>query len=174
MFSLTYSAPYDPYNTVFRMLALFSSTDEPKTISFDTLRIADFYHCFPWLLNEFRAYAKITGFQKDKNQIVKIYPRSAYDILPDKHLVFYRMLPSQLAARAALLDAGSIALEEDQVRLTHKEPRTTKLRDALLEYREQHKALLSFLIVKLSDVPLFGPDGLKERSGLGEFRYDVL
>ncbi|WP_371922225.1 ABC-three component system middle component 5 [Thalassospira sp. GO-4] len=34
--------------------------------------------------------------------------------------------------------------------------------------------LLNFLVSKLAIVPLLGPGGLKDRSGLGEFRYDII
>ncbi len=174
MFSLTYSKTYDPYHTVFRLLALVSAIDTPRSLSFETLRIVDFYHNFPWLLGDFRAYTKIESFQKDKNLVVRKNPKSKFEVLPDKRVVFQRMLPSQLSAKAALAGCKMFELNEDEVRILQIEHGSRKIAELIREYGNDNRDLLSFLMNKLANVPLLGPGGLKERSGLGEFRYDVV
>jgi hypothetical protein len=174
MFSLTYTAAYDPYHTTFRFLAVLDPTVNSDTVGFEVLRIVDFYHNFPWLLEDFSAYSKISGFQKDKNKIVRSYPKSKFEILPDKYQVFQRMLPSQLAARAALAKVGMIEVRDDMISAHKVEISSRTLQEKLEVYREQNQGFLSFLINKIAKVPLLGPGGLKDRSGLGEFRYDVV
>ena len=174
MFSLTYSSAYDPYHTVFRLLSLARSVPFGTEHDFEALRIVDFYHCFPWLLAEFSAYTKISGFQKAKNVVVRSHPRSRFDVLPDKYMVFQRMLPSQLAARAALLETESLERLEERLRFKETAVESDTLRAALDRYSAENKELLSFLGKYLLHVPLYGSGGLKDRSGLGEFRYDVV
>lgn len=174
MFSLTYTAAYDPYHTTFRFLALLDPAINSDTISFDVLRIVDFYHNFPWLLRDFASYSKISGFKADKNRIVRSYPKSKFEVLPDKYQVFQRMLPSQLSARAALAQVGMIEVHDDMINAKVVEIRSRALQENLKIYREQKQDFLTFLVNKLANVPLLGPGGLKDRSGLGEFRYDVV
>lgn len=174
MFSLTYTSAYDPYHTAFRFLALWDTKVGLDSVSFEVLRIVDFYHSFPWLLKDFSAYSKISGFQRDKNRMVKSYPKSKFEVLPDKYQVFQRMLPSQLSARAALTQAGMIEIKDDVIYAREGKLNSTSLHEKLEAYREQHQEFLSFLTEKLAKVPLLGPGGLKERSGLGEFRYDIV
>lgn len=174
MFSLTYSAAYDPYHSVFRFIALFKFVDKGTAVDFESVRIADFYQSFPWLLADFSAYAKISGFLKEKNNIVKKYPQTRFDKLPDKRLVFRRMLASQFAAKSALVKSGGWVVEEEALTSVSYPDFNTDLRNAIDRYSEENTELLSFLGRKLISVPLLGPGGLKDRSGLGEFRYDVV
>ena len=174
MFSLTYSAAYDPYHSIFRFIALFKHVEIGASVDFESVRIADFYQSFPWLLGDFSAYAKISGFLKEKNTIVRKYPKTRFDKLPDKRLVFRRMLASQYAARTAMAKTGSWVVTGDAVTAVAHPDFNAKLRDAIDQYCEENSELLSFLGEKLISVPLLGPGGLKDRSGLGEFRYDVI
>jgi len=84
------------------------------------------------------------------------------------------MMPSQLAARAALVRAEAVKLNGEELSFGNAESIAEKIREELVSYHQQHGALLSFLKDKLCNVPLFGVGGLKDRSGLGEFRYDVV
>jgi hypothetical protein len=174
MFSLTYSAAYDPYHSVFRFISLFRFVDHGAPVDFESVRIADFYHSFPWLLADFSAYAKIAGFQKDKNQVVRAYPKTRFDRLPDNRLVFQRMLASQFAAKSALLKNGDWISDGEALTSTPLAAHNQPLASAVDKYCEKNTELLRFLGEKLISVPLLGPGGLKERSGLGEFRYDVI
>ncbi|WP_126137178.1 ABC-three component system middle component 5 [Tritonibacter mobilis] len=174
MFSLTYTSAYDPYHTTFRFLTLLDPKVGLDAVCFEALRIVDFYHNFPWLLKDFSAYSKISGFQKDKNWVVRNYPKSKFEVLPDKYQVFQRMLPPHLSALAALTQLGMIEVTEDVVYTNEAKLNSTSLQKKVEEYREQHHDFISFLVGKVAKVPLFGPGGLKERSGLGEFRYDVV
>lgn len=174
MFSLTYSAAYDPYHAVFRFAALFEHIEEGIWVDFESLRIADFYHSFPWLLKDFSAYTKITGFLKDKNNIIKTHPQTRFDKLPDKRMVFRRMLASQFAARTALVQTGSWIDSEERIKSIEKPTFNNELTKAIGLYCHENTGLLSFLGEKIISVPLLGPGGLKDRSGLGEFRYDIV
>ena len=174
MFSLTYSSVYDPYHAAFRFLSLARAVEPGSSHDFEAIRIVDFYHCFPWLLKDFTAYTKIAGFQRAKNAVVRAYPQSRFDVLPDRHLVYHRMLPPQLVARAALLESGALAEREEGLQFKPEIVAANTLRSALDLYERENEKLLTFLGRFLMDVPLYGASGLKDRSGLGEFRYDVV
>jgi hypothetical protein len=176
MFSLTYSAAYDPYHTVFRMLALNSVIETPTSFPVETLRIIDFYHKFPWLLNDFKSTNKIPGFQKEKRSATNTIRKTRFDKIPDKYIVYQRMHSNQIASINALIkkDIFHINKEEQKIIMEPQKFKRGALSERVSEYSKSNYELLRFLIKKLAIVPLLGPGGLKDRSGLGEFRYDII
>lgn len=171
MISLSYIAAYDPYHAIFRMLALLEA--DHVAFPVEVVRILDFYQCFPWLLVNLRPARDIPGQVKAHNQIKKKYQPSSYQITPDDAVLFKRMRSSQLAALNSLAANGYIDADnfkESVVQRTMK-PLPAKLSDRVRRYVLDHTDLLAFLR-SVSAVSLFGKDGLKERSGLEEYRYD--
>lgn len=174
MFSLTYSSAYDPYHAVFRLLAFSRIADKAEAYPFDSFRIVDFFHCFPWMIKDFPAYTRIEGFQKFRNSVARQHSGTRFDVLPERQFVFERMMPSQYAARSVLLKEGNLVSSGDNIKIKNSSVRTETLNDALGDYCKENKDLLIFLSRYLIRVPLLGAGGLKDRSGLGEFRYDVV
>lgn len=66
MINISYVAAYDPYHTILRMMAIIDRVSSP--IPVDTLRILDFYLCFPYRLQDYRA-AREGGQVKAHNQM---------------------------------------------------------------------------------------------------------
>ncbi|WP_210253518.1 ABC-three component system middle component 5 [Lentilitoribacter sp. Alg239-R112] len=172
MYSLTYTAAYDPYHTVFRMLGLVFNMQRDKEINIETLRIADFFHCFPWLLKEMSAYTKIPEFLKHKNMVVRLNPRPKFGKLPDSRIMFERMFASQLAAKNLLEINGIFESNDDILIYNSLDSIGVELTQRVESYATENSELLKFISSKLMLVPLQGPGGLKDRSGLSEFRYD--
>lgn len=173
MFSLSYSAAYDPYNAIFRMLSLLTGAPNGE-LPLAVLRIADFYLCFPWLLSELRPVREVPGFISRRNALVRSYKKSSFDVLPASTVLFDRMKPIQDMAVNEMVARGAIsrdAKDQDIVRIA-----PTVLSQALgLKIRsfiDRRKDLVTFLTSDLPQVRIFGADGLKHRTGLGEYRYD--
>jgi hypothetical protein len=85
------------------MLALTITIEKPVTLPVESLRIIDFYHKFPWLLDDFKSTNKIKGFQKEKKAALKNSATTQFEIIPDKFIVFQRMHSSQLSSINALI-----------------------------------------------------------------------
>ena len=175
MFSLTYTPAYDPYHTVFRYVALLKATDT-RCMAARTLRVADFFVCFPWVIKEFRAPQGLVGFTKRRNALLKKYQPSKYDVLPDPRIVFERMGPMQSTAMSAMLGAKLITSEEGGTGKTclHEDHVSLALGQATNAFISEKGELLRFLTENLPQIEILGGDGIFSRSGLGEHKYDVV
>ncbi|WP_417452650.1 ABC-three component system middle component 5 [Kiloniella sp.] len=175
MFSLTYTSAYDPYHAVFRYIALLKASEE-KYMAARTLRVADFFLCFPWKVEELRAPRGVAGFTKQRNLLLKRYQPTVYDVLPDPRVVFERMESMQLTAISAMLGAKLIKCEESGTEDTYlQESHVSKaLANTVDGFIFEHNELFMFLTRYLTQISIFGDGGIFSRSGLGEYRYDII
>jgi hypothetical protein len=173
MFSLSYSAAYDPYHTVFRFLVLLSVADD-GSITRETLRVCDFYMCFPWFLDEFSAPRTLVGFAARRNAIVRRYPKTPYDVVPDKTVLFDRMEAFQALAWETLIAKGLIHPSDASAGIARLV--SDKVPHGLLEsiqaYSSKNKELITLLSKEIPLIKYYGDTGIKQRSGLMEYRYD--
>lgn len=171
MFTLSYSAAYDPYHAIFRMISVLAAAPQRK-LEIHKLRVADFYICFPWLLRNLKPTTKIPQFVRKKNLLSQKYTPTTYDSVPSSSILFSRMEPFQIAAISALL-ANNIAEKNDvlEIALLERLPDLT-LAARVDAYTAKNAELLSFVTDELAQLSYFGPGGLKDRADLGEFRYD--
>lgn len=167
---LVFDPAYDAYHTIFRMQRIILLSQKHE-IEVDRLRIADFYDCFPVLVDQFR--------QRPGDRRFRSISRDAhvpYGGRPDGRLVFTRMQPTQSAAMRTLASAGYLdprALHSGVAKvLTKAFPSSILLR--LEEVNSAQTLLAEFLRTILNDFPLDGPDGLKHRSALLDHRYDAV
>lgn len=173
MISLSYNAALDPFHTIFRMFAILTMS-KGEAIPVDALRILDFYACFPWLLSEFRPDRNVQGFLREHNKLKQQYAPSGYDTAPQPVALFERMRTTQMSALSALasygfidasdFDKGLVALGEKPL------PQAVSLR--VQTFVDANRNLIDFLTQRLGKMDLYGANGLKARSHLGEFRYD--
>lgn len=175
MTQLSYQPAFDPYNAIFRILQLRNGGWFEKAIPYDALRIADFFLLFPFYLqdkdNRYKREHRSIRSIGQKYEAVKPYSR-----LPDKRTLFRRIEPFQVAAIGSLVSSGFVQAEgweQHTVKATETElPQTlsTRLQDEISANRELIEAILKLL----QEYPLTGKDGLKDRTGLLEYRYDVV
>lgn len=178
MLTLSYSACYDPYNTVFRLLCILRSAPEQRMFD-ETIRIADFFLCFPMRLNELRPPNSVSGMRRRKNAAIREASFSEYELLPSSRVLFERMEITQETAMSAL-SAKSIVFVDKE---TGGGMRTISLMEnsissKLIEETDRFISSQRILIDLVSkDFPLIkvnGPDGIKARTGLGEWQYDTI
>ncbi|AUR04580.1 hypothetical protein PhaeoP72_02628 [Phaeobacter inhibens] len=176
MLNISYSASYDPYHTAFRFLTLLQSRVS-ENADYDWLKIADFYLCFPHRLSEFRVPREINGMKKRINGLVRALPDVHYAALPDSNVLFDRMSVVQDTALSALSKQEIVRLSVLNNR-RYVSLQTSSIPRPLAE--DVHMAannqteLLSILADDFLKIKILGPGGLKDRSGLGEFRYDTV
>ncbi|WP_395449924.1 ABC-three component system middle component 5 [Aminobacter sp. UC22_36] len=171
MMQLTYNEAFDPYHAVFRFLRLHLACDLSGNLPFDTLRILDFYLLFPFRLQAMKLFSSDTGWRK----ISKSYENQApYGAMPDDSTIFARMEPFQRAAAASLVRSGQLdsdAWDLNEVRFT-TDARAATVALRCSELNTQMKDVVDILCQIKARYPLGGRDGLKDRTGLLEYRYD--
>ena len=166
---LVYHPAFDIYNGIFRMLQLLTLMKQNE-IELDRLRIWDFYLTFP---NEAR---KIT-FPQNLSELKRVFrkdKKNPYEDLIDDKRIFERMQPYQMSALKSLASYGLIdnkELAKGIVKRTSQEV-PKELIEKINELSVEKSNILK-LILGFNELPLFGKMGLKQRTGLLEFKYDA-
>ena len=169
LIQLTFEPAYDAYHSMFRVSRLLPIVNRAR-LEFDKLRIMDFYVCFPVLIDQARLRREDRRF----NRLSRLRA-PAYSGKPDGRLAFNRMQPTQTAAIQTLALSGFVdskALELGWVEATGKAV-PPKLAARIEEINHEENLLIEFMEVLAKDYPLTGENGLKHRSALMEYRYDV-
>lgn len=171
MTQLTYNEAFDPYHAVFRFLRLNLACDIGARLPFDTLRILDFYLLFPFRLQAMRLFAGDKGWRK----ISKAYEdRAPYGTMPEDSTIFARMEPFQRAAATSLVRSGHLlseAWDSNEVQFTSESlPPPVAARCSAIN--AEMTDIIDILCEIKARYPLGGRDGLKDRTGLLEYRYD--
>lgn len=165
---LIYHPAFDIYNCVFRMLQLLTHMEQEE-VEVDRLRIWDFYLTFP---NEARNISYPNSLSELKG-VFKKKGFNPYEDLIDPKKIIERMKSFQLSALKCIASYGLIdtkLLAKNIVKRSSKEiPRelSDKFNELTLE-----KANIIKLILGFCELPLYGKSGLKDRTGLIEFKYD--
>ncbi|WP_031371022.1 ABC-three component system middle component 5 [Lysobacter antibioticus] len=169
---LTFQPAFDVFHTEFRFLRLRRLMESGIAWHYDQLRIADFYMLFFFRLQDVRLARQHTSIKKFAHKVGE----GRYERQPDNALIFGRMERIQRAAIGTLIakeffDAESfkneLVVETDLV-----EPEAVSQRiDAI---NRQETEIMQFIQVLIADYALLGPNGLKDRTGLLEYRYDAI
>lgn len=162
---LIYHPAFDIYNCAFRVLQLLKYSKQPE-IELDRIRIWDFYLTFP---NE----ARKIKFPRDLLELKRIFkdkPENEYEDLIDPRRIIERMKPYQISSLRYLASYGLIdnnLFLKDIIKRTDKE--IPKELEAKLEETAIEKLNIIKLITGFNNLALWG---IKERTGLIEYRYD--
>jgi hypothetical protein len=173
MIQLSFQPAFDPYHAVFRILRLRGIVERFGPLHKDLLRILDFYLLFPFRIDGIRMLRQHRKFKKLASAYMSAKP---YGNQPEDRTIFDRMEPMQLAALQTLasrelIDADQLAL--GVIKATGV-PVPKELAERVAKANEQDSDLIDFLAALASDYSLIGPDGLKARTGLLEYRYDAV
>lgn len=169
MINITYLPANDPFHAVFRMFVLFPAHDSANC-SYESARILDFYVCFPVLISEFKCPRPLV---KLHNALKRRYIPNTYQVTPKPAVLFNRMRAAQSAAASSLQSYGFIeptAFKKGAISRTDKEL-PERVAATVDEHRKQHAELIEFLD-ELKAYSPYGPNGLRARSELEEYRYD--
>ncbi|UWQ32459.1 hypothetical protein K3555_18320 [Leisingera sp. M527] len=175
MFSLSYTSAYDPYHTVFRYLVLLNSA-EGAWLPYRSARVADFFLCFPWALQDVKAPRDVKGFARHRNSLVKDYTPSSYERVPNDRVVFERMEVIHAAAVSALAGAKMIEandLQNEEI-ILNRDAISERMQEAIDLFTETHASLVDFLSTKLPQIDERGKDGIFARTRLGDYSYDIV
>lgn len=167
---LIYHPAFDMYHCVFRIVRILLSLPVAEYET-ERVRIFDFYSLFPYLLNDIRAPRNATSDRKKFGAL-----ENSYEKVEDKKRFFLSLEPYQDSAIKSLASyeiIDSAALRNSRILLI-----PTNIPPALtVSAKNSDKRFskdLEFFRDYLLDIELTGDTGLKQRTGLFEYRYDVI
>jgi hypothetical protein len=165
---LVYHPAYDAYHCIFRILSIL---DVRASLDMDMLRLLDYALCFPVAVADFRLPGDMYTVKKMVRDSGNLY-RSPLN----QKATFAALAATQEGALVCLAAAGFVAQDELQKgRVTRTgvllpsgiaARRDNFKKTEAIFFNHVMKAMLSF--------PLQGEGGLKDRSGLMEYRYDFV
>lgn len=171
MIQLTFEPALDPFHAIFRFLRLRDVFTSIGPVHRDLARILDFYLLFPFRVEGIR----LTPQDRKYKSLSKTYAISKpYGEQPEDRILFSRMEPMQIAALDTLADQNFIIPERwsvGEVMTTDEQP-PLAIVERVKTANEANADLMSFLSTLGSTYALTGKDGLKDRTGLLEYRYD--
>jgi hypothetical protein len=166
---LVYHPAFDPYGALLRAIRLLSAT--PLGLDPMALRILEFYLLFPEQLRNIRLSPSLRSIVRK----IPAEPRFPYDRLPAPRTVFERMASSSDAALQTIIARGLAIPAKDSAKL---QLRRDLVPDGIVglvaEQNQSEATLIEGLIELAATFPTNGSNGLKDRSGLAEYRYDVV
>ena len=167
MTQLAYHPAFDAYNAILRIIRILLSV--PQSVDSQALRILDFYLVFPETL----VSARLTSELRTAVRKLASKPRFPYDKVPSSKALFARMESPHEAARQTLISKGFVVFDVDGLSLSRSST-PQELLDLASEQNQNEEGLMAFLSALGQAFPINGPNGLKDRSGLLEYRYDVV
>lgn len=164
-----YHPAFDLYHCVFRLLQVLEHMKH-KEVEVDRLRIWDFYLTFP---NEAR-HISFPMELKELKRVFKSKEANPYEDLIDAKRILQRMKSYQVAALKCL--ASYDLIDADELNKGYVKRTTINIPDEIQERivqlnTEQENVLK--LVIGFNELPLFGKTGLKDRTGLIDFKYDA-
>ncbi|WP_421953713.1 ABC-three component system middle component 5 [Polaromonas sp.] len=162
---LVYHPAYDSYHCLFRAAAILEVCQRTEA---ERLRVLDFCLSFPAVVAEFRLPQGRASLRK-----AALQAKSPYRDPISSKSVFVNLGRIQAAAFSCLSATGLVSVASGFIYRTEIPlPKPIKAKCEQLQNRE--KVFFDLLLSQLVDMPLYGPDGLKARSGLLEYRYDTV
>lgn len=167
---LMYHPAFDANHCLYRIVSILHATRHTQ-ISWPLLRMLDFYYLFPSQLKKIQPWPR--EISKLKTLVTKIPEQ--FEELTNPTRTFFELEPFQKSATLELIARGVISKPAFDQGLMELEP--DSLSSAYIELLATDTFLGSEafgVITKgLPIVPLNGSNGLKSRSGLMEYIYDL-
>jgi len=159
---------FDTYHCALRISCIAFDSGENE-IEWDRLRLLDFYVTFPHLLRKMRMPKE---FMAERSALKEVL--DPYESLPSPAKLFFQLGEIESAA-AKLLAAGGFIDRDSLLRGAVVLQPTSKhrLQDLLAPLQFRNSRWYALVVNKLAHYPMHGHDGLKNRSGLMEYRHDA-
>jgi hypothetical protein len=172
MTQLSYQPALDPFHAMYRHLRILSVIDA-KALPVDHARILDFYLLFPFRVSGIRLKAQHRRFRGLAETYNEARP---YGDQPPDVQIFARMKPMQIAALESLaakdfIKAGAL---QDGTVVRSGRALPPALVERVSKANSKQQNLMQIIQALSSEYPLLGKDGLKDRTGLLEYRYDAV
>lgn len=167
---LIYHPIHDVNHCVYRILLILENSQH-SDIDLDLFRLIDFYFIFPHLLKEIKPFpSNLASFKK----VIKRIPEP-YELISNIKRTIYDLEAIQTTAIQNLMAKNIVeidAYKRKSLKRTEEslpESIYEKIRNSDIVKEEWFRMLIN----EFPTVNFLGKKGLKARSGLMEFRYDV-
>ncbi len=167
---LMYHPAFDANHCLYRLISILHFTGEAR-VTWPLLRILDFYYLFPSQLKEIKPWPR--EIQKYKAQVQKVPDqfeditnpaRTFFDLESFQKTALLELIAKGVLSKSAF-DEGVMKLELQSIPSAYVE---------LLATDDFLKSEAFTVITKALPIAVFnGPKGLKSRTGLMEYIYDV-
>jgi hypothetical protein len=164
---LIYHPAFDGYHCIFRMLLIAGFV---KNLEIDKARILDFYLVFPGTVKSVRLPDNLRELRTQAKVAANPYRdpvNSASTFIEMRHIQEEAL---RSIAASGLIDIEAFAA--GYVIRTNR-PLPESLEARLRDFVDANKPIAEGVLTGLSQIPLLGQNGLKDRSQLMEYRYDL-
>lgn len=164
---LIYHPAYDAYHCVFRSILLTNHLDE---IEVAKLRLLDFYLTFPAELIKASLPREISHAKRIVKPYLNRYHGPVSGLQTFKDMEHIQMSAFGTLAATEIFDAESFSkgLIKRSTSIIFPE-----MQERIILFEDENKELLNLIVKDLSSIPLLGDNGLKKRTNLMEYKYDV-
>lgn len=165
---LIYHPAFDINHARLRIVQILEGLRD-REVPFDLLRILDFYFLFPHLLADVQLKKGMTRVKRELGARGNKYNR-----VPAPRILIRQMEGIHETAVRALQASKLVDVPARDMAIVKRSdvPLPDELKKVIADQPEQEQALASILSSEVATIPLNGPNGLKARSGLLEYRYD--
>ena len=165
---LIYNQTFDIYHCAYRVLFSLSVLPE-REYQIGFIRLVDFYVLFPHMLSQVRLPTKHRSLKKKLSS-----KKNNYNDIPSPKRLFNDLYNIQIQcinflSSINLIDSRKV-IENIILKSNTQIPSDI---NNLIQSELSHNESLIQTIHALSEIPLNGTNGLKARTGLMEYRYDV-
>lgn len=171
MIQLAFESAFDPFHAAFRILRQLEFRGG-AAISVARLKILDTYVAEPRRCLDIRVPPGL----KKKAKLAAACQPPTYGARPSAGAMFNRMSPMQDAAIQTLAFQGFVDADSFAQGLAMRTDTALpeNLAARILQVNVSQNDLMTFLLNDLAAIDFNGPNGLKARTSLGEFRYDIV
>lgn len=164
---LIYHPAYDAYHCVFRMLAIINSI---QLLEIDKARLLDFYLIFPSAIANIRLPQNLSSGRKMSKNL-----KNSYRDPINSSSLFRELYQIQISALKCIAASGLIDINKFSKGVIERteQPIPEDLLRQIGVFLANHGDVAKFILNDLSALPLNGPDGLKHRTELMEYKYDL-
>lgn len=164
---LIYHPAYDAYHCIFRMLAVIKVI---PSLEVDKARLLDFYLLFPSAMSKIRLPQTLSRARQIAKATANIYRDPINPSATFRELHHIQEAALKCIAASGIIDidnyeAGIIVRTELAIPAS-----LSKQLDIFVANQEESA---QFILNELATIPLKGINGLKDRTELMEYRYDV-
>ena len=171
---MLYNPAFDLYHCVYRFMIMISKIENNAEMEVDRLRIYDFLILFPYKIKRIR----IKNDEKELKRLVKdlkVDGENPYNHIPNDKMIFDKLKSYQMSALNYIASYGIIDSElllNNRIRLKDEKKMIDILCHLEIENDEKNY-LLDWLFSNFNSIPFMGKNGLKDRTKLMEWKYDI-
>lgn len=168
---LIYHPAYDVNHCLYRFLLILESSTQDK-FDWEAMKLLDFFLLFPHLLKQITPMpASLRSFKA----VIKQLP-DAYEVMPNPKRVLFDLAALQNTAMMNLVAKGLIDTESFHKKVIKRSSKELPpaLNAQITENPIRSEEWFRLIVNELPQIEYNGPNGLKKRSGLLEFKYDVV